>query len=126
MSQKKLNESSSKTIEENFLKNDRTDNSVNIIGEVTGTPELQRVIFCNNKHPGCCLEFIYNSGRLRNQSHILFDGQEVVLDDEVIKHLEGLSEPIYNHSREPENGRDLQNANRIQGKRYLYQFRTVR
>ena len=93
----------SEKIEESFLKEDSKDIPINekIITEAVPIPKMEKIIFINNRDPGCALQFHYASKTHPLKMYTLFHGHEHELQVEVIQHLEGTKpgDPWSCHSR---------------------------
>lgn len=98
----KMNEMSKETIERNALLETPdcipTEQKVVVATEI---PKMERIVFQNNRDPGCALYFHYCSATHPLKHYTLAHGLEYDLPVEVIKHLEGQNEndPYSCHSR---------------------------
>lgn len=127
----RLNDKSGEVIERNFLQETPdclpTEQKVVIAKEV---PSYERVIFVNNRDPGCALYFHYCTKTHPLKHYTLMHGLEYDLPTEVIKHLEGQNknDPYACHSRiysERKNYEGLP-ENYVSGYKPYFQCRTVR
>lgn len=62
-------------------------------------PKMERIIFVNERDPGCPLEFHYHSKTHPLKQYILFPGKEYTLPVEIIDHLESRSIPSYGYRK---------------------------
>lgn len=98
----KLNEMKKEIIEKNFLAEEieeiPTEVKVVVSREV---PKYEKIIFQNNRDPGCTLYFHYASKTHPLKHYTLAHGFQYDLPVEVIKHLEGenATDPYSCHSR---------------------------
>ena len=92
MAKNTLGDCSKEIVEKNFLLEDPdmsqipTTQKVVVAQEV---PKTQKIIFTNNRDPGCTLYFHYASKTHPLLHYTLMHGQEHELPIEVINHLEG-------------------------------------
>jgi len=99
---RRLNDQPSEVIEKNFLQEQQdfipTEQKVVVANEV---PKYERIVFVNNRDPGCALYFHYATKTHPIKHYTLMHGLEYNLPVEVIKHLEGQnqSDPYSCHSR---------------------------
>jgi hypothetical protein len=97
-----MNEQPKEVIEKNFLAEAPdvlpTEQTVIVAKEV---PRYERIVFQNNRDPGCTLYFHYCSATHPLKHYTLAHGLEYDLPVEVIKHLEGenKNDPYTCHSR---------------------------
>ncbi len=86
----KMNTQPKEVIEKNFLEQAPDvlppNQTVVVAQEI---PQYERVLFQNNRDPGCTLYFHYASGTHPLKHYTLAHGLEYDLPVEVIKHLEG-------------------------------------
>jgi len=97
----KLNDMDKETIAKNFLQEDSTDIPETKVVIAKEVPKYERVVFINNRDPGCILYFHYASKAHPLKHYTLMHGMEYDLPVEVIKHLEGQNDmdPYSCHSR---------------------------
>lgn len=89
---KKLNESSSAVIEENFLKENPDQEYLDPNEKVvlsTHIPKMIKGIFVNLDDAGCAMSFPYKTKTHPLKSYTLFHGYEHELPEEVVNFLEG-------------------------------------
>ncbi len=127
----KLNNMDGETIAKNFLVEDPdcipTEQKVVVANQV---PAYERVVFVNNRDPGCILYFHYKSATHELKHYTLLHGLEYDLPVEVIKHLEGQgkNDPYTCHARiysERKNYEGLPESY-ISGYKPYFQCRSVR
>lgn len=122
--QKRLNDSSSKVIEENHLK----QNPEGLPDQVTGIvitnhiPQYRKVVFLNNRDPGVALHFHYHSKTHPLKHYTLFHGLEHELPVEVIDHLESCGEAQYGYRK----NREGHPEHYVTGHKYIFQFRNAK
>lgn len=101
----KLNNSSSEVIERNILVENPEGLPQGLPDEKTGLvmakciPEMRKIIFVNERDPGCHLEFHYHSKNHPLKQYILHHGKEYTLPLEIIDHLESCAEPRYGYRK---------------------------
>lgn len=82
-------------------------------------PEMEEVVFVNQRDPGVMLEFHYKSKTYPIQHFKLMDGETYKLAKEIIDHLQSCSIPIY--------GKEIMDQGickrPIVGHKYMYSFR---
>ena len=99
---RRLNDQSAEVIQKNFLEEQPdcipTEQKVVVANEV---PRYERIVFVNNRDPGCALYFHYRTATHPLKHYTLMHGLEYNLPVEVIKHLEGQNsyDPYSCHSR---------------------------
>ena len=128
---RRLNDMDSETIEKNFLEeipeSIPTEQKVVVANEI---PKYEKVIFMNNRDPGCALFFHYKTLTHPLKHYTLMHGQTYDLPTEVIRHLEGQndSDPYTCHSRLYGLGKnDLGNDSPVvNGYKPYFQCRSVR
>lgn len=128
---KRLNDQSSEVIEKNFLAEVPdcipTEQKVVVAREV---PPHERVIFVNNRDPGCALYFHYATKTHPLKHYTLMHGLEYNLPTEVIKHLEGQNnrDPFSCHSRIYSERKNYEGMpeNYVSGYKPYFQCRQVR
>lgn len=131
MAAKRLNDMDRETIERNFLKEEQdclpTEEQVVIAKEI---PKYERIIFVNNRDPGCALYFHYATKTHPLKHYTLMHGLEYNLPVEVIKHLEGQnqSDPYSCHSRIYSERKNYEGMpeNYVSGYKPYFQCRAVR
>ena len=131
MAAKRLNDMDRETIERNFLKEEQdclpTEEQVVIAKEI---PKYERVIFVNNRDPGCVLYFHYATKTHPLKHYTLMHGLEYNLPVEVIKHLEGQNkdDPYSCHSRIYSERKNYEGMpeNYVSGYKPYFQCRAVR
>ncbi len=127
----KLNNMSSEVIEKNFLEATPdcipTDSTVVIANEI---PQYDKIIFVNNRDPGCALYFHYSSKTHPLKQYTLMHGLEYNLPVEIIKHLEGQnkSDPFSCHARIYSERKNYEGMpeNYVSGYKPYFQCRSVR
>ena len=72
---------------------------VDMVVAVPVLPQLEKIIFRNQRDPGHPLDFHYASKTHPYKTYILTDGKEYFLPREVIKNLEGCRENIEKYRR---------------------------
>jgi len=77
------------------------DKKVVIANEI---PQLEKIIFRNQRDPGYPLEFHYASKTHPFKQYSLIDGQEYSLPKEVIRNLEGCRENIEKYRKNQSSG----------------------
>jgi hypothetical protein len=77
------------------------DKKVVIANEI---PQLEKIIFRNQRDPGYPLEFHYASKTHPFKQYSLIDGQEYTLPKEVIRNLEGCRENIEKYRKNQSSG----------------------
>jgi hypothetical protein len=102
---KRLNDCSAEVIEENFLKEEIDPNEIHMNEKVVVAneiPPMQKIIFINQRDPGCALQFHYKSKTHPLKQYTLYHGFKHDLPIEVIEHLEGIrdGDPWACHSRQ--------------------------
>ena len=131
MAAKRLNDMDRETIERNFLKEEQdclpTEEQVVIAKEI---PKYERVIFVNNRDPGCVLYFHYATKTHPLKHYTLMHGLEYNLPVEVVKHLEGQNkdDPYSCHSRIYSERKNYEGMpeNYVSGYKPYFQCRAVR
>jgi hypothetical protein len=131
MAAKRLNDMDRETIERNFLKEEQdclpTEEQVVIAKEI---PKYERIIFVNNRDPGCALYFHYATKTHPLKHYTLMHGLEYNLPVEVIKHLEGQNkdDPYSCHSRIYSERKNYEGMpeNYVSGYKPYFQCRAVR
>lgn len=127
----KLNNMSAEVIEKNFLQETpediHSDFKVVVANEI---PKMERVIFINNRDPGCSMPFHYSSPTHPLKHYDLMHGLEYDLPVEVIKHLEGTNkhDPFSCHSRIYSQRKNYEGMpeNYVSGYKPYFQCRSVR
>lgn len=127
----RLDDMNKETIEQNHLV-DSTDllpinKKVVVAQEV---PKYERIVFINNRDPGCTLYFHYSSKTHPLKMYTVGHGMEYNLPVEVIRHLEGQNpmDPYSCHSRiygERKNHEGLPETY-VSGYKPYFQCRSVR
>jgi hypothetical protein len=127
----RINDMPKEVIEKNFLSQESdeipTDVKVVVAKEI---PAYERVLFQNNRDPGCTLYFHYCSKTHPLKHYTLAHGLEYDLPVEVIKHLEGQnkSDPYSCHSRIYSERKNYEGMpeNYVSGYKPYFQLRSVR
>lgn len=115
----KLNNSSSKVIEENILKENPEgldEAHLDGIKVFKNIPQMETIEFRNDRDPGIPLEFHYASATHPLEHFKLFHGHQYTLPVEIIKHLETRALPIYSYKKGPDGHPEMYVA------AYKYQF----
>ena len=123
---KKLNQASTEVIEKEFLNESpegfppiKLDEPVKV---VTKMPEMETIIFRNDRDPGIPLEFHYATATHPLHSYKLFHDKEYTLAREVVEHLEQCSIPIYGYRK----GYDGHPEMYMVGRRHQFSCKHVR
>lgn len=101
----KLNNASSEVIERNILQENPEGLPHGLPDARTGLvmasyiPEMRRIMFVNDRDPGCPLEFHFHSKTHPLKQYILYHGKEYTLPLEIIDHLESCSIPSYGYRK---------------------------
>jgi hypothetical protein len=125
----RLNDMPKEVIEKNFLAEEPdclpANKTVVIAKEI---PAMERVIFMNNRDPGCMLYFHYSSPTHPLKHYNLMHGLEYELPVEVIKHLEGQNDSYTCHSRIYSSRKNYEGLpeNYVSGDKPYFQCRSVR
>ena len=125
-----MNEMPKEKIEQDFLsENPEIPVNKKVIA-VQEMPKYERIIFLNNRDPGCILYFHYASATHPLKLYKLGHGLEYELPVEIIKHLEGQNpnDPYTCHSRiyaERKNNEGLPETY-VSGYKPYFQCRSVR
>lgn len=104
MAKPRLNDCSGETIEKNFLEEDMdipVNERVVVHAASQPIPQMEEIVFMNNRDPGVTLHFHYASKTHPLRLYDLIHGQRYTLPVEVINHLEGTNQrdPWSCHSR---------------------------
>lgn len=131
MAAKKLNDMDKETIERNFLKEEPDCLPINeTVVVAKEIPKYERIIFINNRDPGCALYFHYATETHPLKQYTLMHGLEYDLPVEVIKHLEGTNnyDPYSCHSRIYSQRKNYEGLpeNFVSGHKPYFQCRSVR
>lgn len=128
---KKLNNESKEVLEKNFLA--EYPDTLPVENQIYMTPEMpksERIVFINNRDPGCALYFHFCSKTHPLKQYTLMHGLEYDLPVEVIKHLEGQNEydPYSCHSRMYSERKNYEGnpENYVSGYKSYFQCRSVR
>lgn len=84
-----------------------------MLGKVEVTehvPELEKIIFRNQRDPGYPLDFHYASKTHPFKMYTLIDGKEYTLPKEVIRNLEGCKEHVHKYRRNIDGIPEIYNA----------------
>lgn len=123
---RKLNESKSEVIKENFLQEtpEGFAEPVHPSGVVVAThvPPTRRIQFLNGRDPGCELMFHYHSATHPLKHYTLFHGKEYDLPEEVIENLENCAENIYGYKPGFSGHPEMY----VKSKRYVFTCKQVR
>lgn len=68
----------------------------------TEMPQMERIIFRNQRDPGHVLEFHYHSKENPFKQYKLIDGKEYTLPSEVVRNLESCRENVHKYKRNAE------------------------
>lgn len=120
----KLNNAKSKVIEDNILK-ENPDGMSGVIPKVVPVkvmPEMETVVFRNDRDPGVMHEFHYHSATHPLKHYKLYHGKEVTLPVEIIEHLENRKIPLYAYRPGPDGHPEMY----INGYRYYFTCKRVR
>lgn len=127
--QKRLNDSKSKVIQENILQEtpegfQEPEDFIHESGIVVAKhiPEVRRIQFLNGRDPGQELMFHYHTATHPLKHYTLFHGKEYDLPVEIIEHLENCSENIYGYKPGPSGHPEMY----VKSKRYVFTCKSAR
>jgi hypothetical protein len=122
----KLNQANSKVIEDNILKENPeglpSTEDLNPVQVVKVMPQMETIIFRNDRDPGVMHEFHYHSKTHRLAHYKLHHGKEYTLPREVVEHLEDRKIPIYGYRKGPDGHPEMY----ITSYKYYFQCKPVR
>jgi len=126
----KLNDQSKEVIEKNFLQECPDTQPENLVVIAKEIPKYEKIVFVNNRDPGCALYFHYSSATHPLKHYTLMHGLEYELPVEVIQHLEGQKpNDLYScHSRIYGTRKNYEGLpeNYVSGYKPYFQCRSVR